>query len=256
MIKTGFKAALLSLFLSTPTFAFKVGVTAGPHAMILEKVKEQAKKQGLEIEVCEFNDFILPNVALDEGSLNANSYQHQPFLDEQLSLKGYKITSVATTVLMPLGVYSEKIKSIDAIPHKAEIAIPNDPSNGGRALKLLAKVGLIKLRQTKNLPSVLDVVENPKQLKIREIEAPQLPRSLKDVTAAVINTDWVLVAKLDPKTAIVTESINDSAYANVIAVQEDKKDTDEVKKFIKAYQSPEIKAYIQAEFKGAVLPAW
>lgn len=255
MIKTGLKAVFLSLYLANSAFAFKVGVTAGPHAMIMEKVKELAKKQGLEIEIIEFNDFILPNIGLDEGSLDANSYQHAPFLEEQVKLKGYKIISLAKTVLMPLGIYSNTFRTIGALPDGAVIAIPNDPTNGGRALKLLEKLGLLVLKKGSVLPSVLDIEENSKKLKIREIEAPQLPRLLQDVAAAVINTDWVLVANLDPKSAIATES-TDNLYANVIAVQIVKKNSEEVKKFIKVYHSTEIKEYIQKEFKGAILPTW
>lgn len=231
----------------------KVGVTAGPHAMILEKVKELAKAKGLEIQVVEFNDFILPNMALNDKEIDVNSFQHQPFLDEQVKSRGYKIKSIGKTVLMPLGIYSKKIQNISDIKEHAQVAIPNDPTNGGRALKLLESVQLLKLKPVPN-PSILDILENPKNLKIVEIDAPQVPRALEDVEAAVINTDWVVVAGLDPKTALVFEDKN-SPYANVIAVREDET-RPEVKEFVSIYQSDGIKNYISETFKGAVIPVW
>lgn len=231
----------------------KIGVTAGPHAMIMEKVKELAKVEGIDIQVIEFNDFILPNVALNDKELDMNSYQHQPYLDEQVKNRGYKIKSVGKTVLMPLGIYSKKLKTLADLKEKSKIAIPSDPTNGGRALKLLEKEGLIKLKPSDN-PSVLDIIESPKKLSIIEIEAPQVPRALEDVDAAVINTDWVLVAGLDPHAALAMEDKN-SPYANVLAVRQDENRL-EVEKLIKIYQSEPVKAFINSTFKGAVLPAW
>jgi len=245
---------LLILSLSSLNAAtLKVGVTAGPHAMIMEKVKELAKAEGVDVQVIEFNDFILPNIALNDKEIDMNSYQHQPFLDEQVKTRGYKIKSAGKTVLMPLGIYSKKIKNLTEIKDKSQVAIPNDPTNGGRALKLLEKVGLLKLKPVEN-PSILDIVENPKNLKIIEIDAPQVPRTLEDVAAAVINTDWVHVAGLDPQTAIAFEDKN-SPYANVIAIRMDET-RPEVTKLIKIYQSEPVKTYINETFKGAIIPAW
>jgi D-methionine transport system substrate-binding protein len=231
----------------------KIGVTAGPHAMIMEKVKELAKVEGVDVQVIEFNDFILPNVALNDKELDMNSYQHQPYLDEQVKNRGYKIKSVGKTVLMPLGIYSKKLKTLADLKEKSKIAIPSDPTNGGRALKLLEKEGLIKLKLSDN-PSVLDIIENPKKLSVIEIEAPQVPRALEDVDAAVINTDWVFVAGLDPHTALAMEDKN-SPYANVLAVRQNENRL-EVEKLIKIYQSEPVKAFINTTFKGAILPAW
>ncbi len=231
----------------------KVGVTAGPHAIIMEKVKDLAEAQGVDIQVIEFNDFILPNVALNDKELDMNYYQHQPYLDEQVKSRGYKIKSAGKTILMPLGIYSKTLKSLTELKEHAKIAIPSDPTNGGRALKLLEKEGLIKLKASDN-PSVLDITENPKKLTFMEIEAPQIPRILEDVDAAVINTDWVLVAGLDPHAAIAMES-KDSPYANVFAIRQDEK-RPEVEKLIKIYQSDPVKEFINTTFKGAVLPAW
>lgn len=231
----------------------KIGVTAGPHAIIMEKVKELAKAEGIEIQIIEFNDFILPNIALNDKELDINSYQHQPFLDEQVKTRGYKIKSAGKTVLMPLGIYSKNLKKIADLKEKSKIAIPSDPTNGGRALKLLAKEGLIKLNSSNN-PCILDIIENPKKLVILEIDAPQIPRVLDDVDAAIINTDWILLAGLNPETALATEDKN-SPYANVLAIREGE-NRPEVERLIKIYQSNPIKVFIKEKFKGAILPAW
>lgn len=252
-LKTLFVSA--SLVVYAAAVPFKVGVTAGPHEQIMQKVKEKAAKEGVNIEIKIFNDFILPNQALNDGELKANSYQHQPFLDEQTKIKGYQLIAVAKTVLMPMGLYSSTIKALGELKEEAQIAIPNDATNGGRALLLLQAQGLLKLKEGVALPSLLDIIDNPKKLKIIELEAPQLPRSLDDVAAAVVNMDWILVAGIDPKTALVLES-KDSPYANILVVQTAEKDNDDVKKLVSLYQSADIKDYIAQEFKGHVIPAW
>ncbi len=231
----------------------KVGVTAGPHAIIMEKVKELAQKEGIDLEIVEFNDFIIPNAALNDKLLDINSYQHQPYLDEQVKNREYKIKSVGKTVLMPLGIYSKKLKNLADLKGNSKIAIPSDPTNGGRALKLLEKLGLVQLKASDN-PSVLDITGIHKNLSLIEIEAPQIPRVLDDVDAAVINTDWVLVAGLDPQTAIAVED-KESPYANVLAVHQDET-RPEVEKILKLYQSKGMREFITTTFKGAVLPAW
>jgi D-methionine transport system substrate-binding protein len=251
MKKTTFFILLWAWSWGFDGWAFKLGVTAGPHAMIAEEVAKVAKKDGLPIEVVEFNDFILPNIALNQGDLNANSYQHQPFLDQQIKDRGFALVSVGKTVLMPLGIYSSKIKRVSDLKEGATVGIPNDPTNGGRALLLLEKAGLLKLKK-KDVPGILDITENPKKLSIKELDAPQLPRSLEDLDAAVINTDWVILAKLDPKTALMTES-PDSPYANVVVVRTADKDKDDVKKLMKAYHSKEVKEFVQQKFAGAVI---
>jgi len=248
------KFAFTVLLSASNAFGFKLGVTAGPHAMIAEEVVKIAKKDGLTIEVVEFNDFILPNIALNQGDLDANSYQHQPFLDNQIKDRGFKLASVAKTVLMPLGVYSKKVKNLTEIKEGTTIGIPNDPTNGGRALLLLEKVGLITLKN-KDLPGIFDIADNPKKLDIKELDAPQLPRSLDDLDLAVINTDWVILGKLDPHSALISEA-TDSPYTNVIATRIGEQDNEDVKKLVKAYQSSEVKNFIQAKFAGAIIPAW
>src|SRR5262245_52127580 len=175
----------------------KIGATAGPHSQILEQVKKVAERDGLKLQIVEFSDYIQPNAALAAGDLDANSYQHKPFLDQQVKDRGYKITSVAYTVNFPIGVYSKKIKSLKDLKEGARFGIPNDPTNGGRALLLLQDQGLIKLNPGAGLKATpLDVVENPKKLKFVELEAAQLPRTLADLDAAAINTNFAIPAGL------------------------------------------------------------
>jgi len=235
----------------------KIGVTAGPHAQILEQVKKIAERDGLKIQVVEFSDYIQPNAALASGDLDANSYQHKPFLDQQVKDRGYKITSVGYTVNFPIGIYSKKVKSLKDLKEGARFGLPNDPTNGGRALLLLQDQGLIKLKPTAGLKATpLDVVENPKKLKFVELEAAQLPRTLDDLDAAAINTNYALPAGLQPgKDSIARESAK-SPYVNVLAVRDQDKDKPWVAKLLKAYQSEEIRHYVQTEFKGAVVPGF
>ena len=254
MIKLKNTILLISLFFCQSVYALTVGVTAGPHAIIMEEVKKDAQKEGLEIKIVEFNDFILPNEALADGSIDVNSYQHEPFLDEQVKSKGYKIISVAKTIILPLGIYSKHHKSLNEIKDASKISIPNDPTNGGRALLLLQKEGIIALKEAKN-PSILDIVNNPRNIQIIEIEAPQIPLTLDDVDYGITNTDWILTAGMDPNDAIAKEG-KESPYANIIVVREEDKNHDDIKKLISIYHSAHIKDFINNHFKGAVMPAW
>jgi D-methionine transport system substrate-binding protein len=232
----------------------KIGVTAGPHAQILEQVKRVADKDGLKLQVVEFSDYIQPNAALVAGDLDANSYQHKPFLDLQVKDRGYKLASVGYTVNFPIGLYSKKVKSLNELKTGARFGIPNDPTNGGRVLLVLQEKGLIKLKPEAGLKATpLDVIENPKKLRFVELEAAQLARSLDDLDAAAINTNFALPAGLNPgKDAIAQESAN-SPYVNVIVVREQDKDKPWVAKLVKAYHSDEVRNYIKTEFKGSVL---
>ena len=235
----------------------KVGVTPGPHAQILEAVKPIAAKQGLDIQIVEFSDYVVPNVALDSGELQANSFQHQPYLDNQVADRKFKIVSVGTTVNFPIGIYSKKYKSFDEVPVGGTVAIPNDPTNGGRVLLLLQDKGIIKLRDGVGFkPSVADITANPKKLKIVEIDAAQLPRSLPDVDAAGINTNYAKEAGLDPVKDPILREDPKGPYVNVIAVRTQDKDKPWVAVLVKSYQSPEVKQFIQDTFKGAVLSSW
>jgi D-methionine transport system substrate-binding protein len=229
--------AALALTGSANAETIKVGVTPGPHAQILEAVKPIAAKKGLDIQIVEFSDYVVPNAALEAGDLQANSFQHQPYLDNQVADRKFKIESVATTVNFPMGIYSKKVKSWDEVKTGATLAIPNDPTNGGRVLLLLRDKGVIKL-------------------KVVEIDAAQTPRVLDDVEAAGVNTNYATQSGLDPvKDALLREDPK-GPYANVIAVRSADKDKPWVKILVESYQSPEIKDFIATKFKGAVLATW
>jgi len=235
----------------------KVGVTAGPHAEIMDVVKKVAEKDGLKIQVVEFNDYIQPNVALNQGDIDVNSFQHGPYLDNIIKDRKYDIMPLAKTVIFPMGIYSTKIKTITDLAQGAIVAIPNDPTNGGRALLLLAKVNLIKLKPGTGLnAAVTDIIENPKNITIKELDAAQIPRSLADIDMAAINTNYAITAGLVPtKDAIAIEDSN-SPYANILAVRTKDKEDPSVQKLVKAYHSDEVKAFIQEHFKGSVAVGW
>lgn len=233
-----------------------IGATPNPHAEILqEAVKPILEKEGYKLDVKIFNDYVLPNEGLNEGSLDANYFQHLPYLEETVKAKGYKLTSVAKVHLEPMGVYSEKIKDIKDVKDGATVTIPNDPTNGARAIKLLQKAGLIIVKDME-LPTVNDITENTKNINIKEMDAPQLPTTLKDVDLSVINSNFALEAKLNPlKDSLFIED-KDSPYANIIAVREDNKDTDKIKALTKAINSPEVKKFIEDKYKGAIIPSF
>jgi D-methionine transport system substrate-binding protein len=235
----------------------KVGVSVGEHAEIMEEVAKVAAARGLTIDIVEFTDYVVPNQALNDGDLNANSFQHQPYLDNQIKDRGFDLVSIAKTITTPMGVYSEKLKSLDELPEGAKVAIPNDPTNGGRALLILQAKGLIKLADGTGLtPSPLDVSENPKNLKFLELEAAQLPRTLADADIAIINTNYALDAGLDPsKDAIAIEKA-DSPYANLIVVRKADENAPWAKELVAAYHDPAVRKFIEDKYQGAVIPAW
>ena len=238
----------------------KVGTVAGPDAEVWQLVQKVAKREGLNVKVIEFNDYVQPNAALDSGDLDANSFQTGPYLDSQIKQRGYKIVNAGLTYISPIGVYSKKLKSLNDLPQGAKVAVPNDPSNENRALLLLQNKGVIKLRAgagtNGNNATPLDVAENPKKVKLVELDAAQLPRALGDVDAAVINTNYALAAGLQPtKDAIALEDIH-SPYANLIAVRAQDKDKPWVKKLVAAYQSEDVRQFIKNEFKGSMIPSF
>jgi D-methionine transport system substrate-binding protein len=235
----------------------KVGVTSGPHAEILEQVKNVAERDGLKIQIVEFNDYVQPNTSLDQGEIDANAFQHQPFLDNHVKDRGYKLISIAKTVILPMGIYSDKVKKLDELKAGASVAIPNDPSNAGRALLLLDQAGLIKLKPGVGAAaSVLDIVDNPKNLKIKELEAALIPRAIADVDIAAINTSYALKAGLVPARDGLALENSSSPYTNILVVREKDKDNPVFQKLIKAYHSEEIKKYLAEHFKGSILPGW
>ena len=252
--------AVLGASLATGAIAqdkpIKIGVTGGPHAQIMEQVKKVAAKDGLNIQVVEFSDYIQPNAALAAGDLDANSYQHLPYLEAQIKDRGYKFTHIAYTVTFPMGVYSKKIKSLDQLKQGARVGVPNDPTNGGRGLLLLQSQGVIKLKPNAGLKATpLDIAENPKKIRIVELDAAQLPRSLDDLDAAAINGNYAESAGLSPtKDAIAMEGPK-GPYANLIAIRDADKSKPWVAKLVKAYHSPEIKQYVTSTFKDSVITA-
>ncbi|MBS9721867.1 MetQ/NlpA family ABC transporter substrate-binding protein [Tianweitania sp. BSSL-BM11] len=259
-LKTLFAGLALGLALTTGAAyaeTIKIGVTPGPHAQILEAVKPLLAPKDIDLEIIEFSDYVVPNEALNSGELDANSFQHQPYLDNQVTDRGYKIESVATTVNFPIGIYSNKIKAIGDLPEGGTVAIPNDPTNGGRVLLLMADEGVIKLKDgVGTKASIADITENPKNLKIVEIDAAQLPRALPDVDAAGINTNYAEQAGLDPvKDPILRESPK-GPYVNVIAVRSEDKDKPWVKELVAAYHSDQIRDFVEKTFKGSVLASW
>ncbi len=235
----------------------KVGVTAGPHAEIMDVVKKVAEKDGLKVQVIEFNDYIQPNVALNQGDIDVNSFQHQPYLDNIITDRKYEIVSIAKTVIFPMGIYSKSLKNITDVPAGGTIAIPNDATNGGRALALWEAKGVLKLKPGVSYKAAItDIIENPKNIKIKELDAAQIPRSLDDVDLAAINTNYAMTAGLVPtKDALALEDAN-SPYANIIAVRIKDKDNPNLQKLIKAYHSDEVKSFVQEHFKGSVVTAW
>lgn len=235
----------------------KVGVTSGPHAEILDQVKKVAERDGLKIEIVEFNDYVQPNAALDQGEIDANAFQHQPFLDNHVKDRGYKLVSIAKTVILPMGIYSDKVKKLEDLAEGASVAIPNDPSNAGRALLLLHQAGLIKLKPGAGADAtVLDIVENPKKLKIKELEAALIPRAIADMDIAAINTSYAIKAGLVPSRDGLALENASSPYANVLVVREKDKDKPVFQRLIKAYHSEDIKKYLSDHFNGSILPAW
>ena len=234
-----------------------VAASPVPHAEILEFVKPALAKEGVDLKVKVFTDYIQPNVQVAEKRLDANFFQHQPYLDEFNKAKGTSLVAVTGVHLEPLGAYSSKIKKIEELPGGANVVIPNDATNGGRALLLLAKAGVITLKDPTNILSTIkDIAQNPKDLKFRELEAATIPRVLTQVDLALINTNYALEAKLDPsKDALVIEG-NDSPYVNILVSRPDNKDSDAMKKLAAALHSPEVKQFITEKYKGAVLPAF
>jgi len=240
---------------SGPGFArdkIKLGITGGDSEVHWAKAKEIAARDDLDIELVVFSDYLLPNEALAAGDLNANAFQHKPFLDNQIKVRGYKIVPVGETIVTPIGLYSRRVKAVGALRDGAAVGIPNDPSNGGRALLLLQAQGLVRLKEGVGLlPTVLDVVENPKRLTIHELDAAQLPRSLDDLDAAVINTNYAVAAGLTPgRDTIALESAVNNPYSNLIVVREADRNAPWVPKLVRAFQNDAIRQLLKEQFPG------
>lgn len=235
----------------------KVGATPVPHAEILNEIKPLLAKDGIDLQIIEFTDYVKPNLSLNDKEIDANFFQHEPYLKKFAADRKLDLVNLVAVHIEPMGVYSKKLKDIKSVPDGAKVAIPNDPTNGGRALNILAKAGLIKLKDGVGISvTVGDIVENPKNLKITEAEAAMLPRTLDDVDLAVINSNFAMEAKLNPtKDALFIEP-KDSPYANIVAVRKGDENRKEIQALKKALTSPEVKKFIEEKYKGAVIPAF
>ena len=233
-----------------------VGATANPHAEILnDVVKPLLAKKGYKLEVKVFNDYILPNKALSDKSLDANYYQHIPYLEEYNAKNHTDLIPTVKVHVEPMGIYSDKVKDLKKLKDGAVISVPNDPTNESRALKLLDKEGIIKVAD-KKLLTKNDITSNPKKVEIKELAAEQLPATLKDVDAAVINSNYALQGKLNPvKDSLALES-KDSPYSNVIVIRPDEKNSPKIKALDEAITSPEVKKFIEEKYKGAIIPSF
>lgn len=234
-----------------------VAATAVPHAEILEVVKPILQKQGVTLDVRVFNDYVQPNDQLVQKQVDANYFQTEPYLDAYNRDRKTRLVTVVGVHIEPFGAYSRRVKSLAELPAGADVVIPNDPSNNSRALILLDKAGVIKLKDPSNaLSTQRDIVDNPKQLKFRELDSAMLPRVLDQVDLALINTNYALDAGLDPtRDALAIES-KDSPYVNFLVARADNRDDARVQKLARALTGPEVKAFIEHKYKGAVLPAF
>lgn len=238
----------------------KVGIAVGPEYEVAQVAQKVAKeKYGLDVELITFNDYVVPNEALSHGDVDINAFQHKPYLDQQVAERGYKLAIVGNTFVYPIAGYSKKIKSLEELAAGATVAIPNDPTNGGRSLLLLEKYKLIKLKPGIGLlPKVIDIAENPRNLKILELEAPQLPLVLddKEVSLAIINNNFAAKAGLiSTRDGLLIED-KDSPYVNLIVAREDNKNEEKVKKYVQAYQSAEVLEAAERIFKGGAVRGW
>lgn len=236
---------------------FKVVATPVPHAQMLEFIKPDLKELGINLEIVVTDDYNMPNRALADKEASANFFQHLPFMEEQIKQFHYPITSLAKIELEPMGIYSKKLTSLGELKDGATIAIPNDPTNEARALLLLQSQGIIKLDNSNNLQStVLNITYNPKHIKFIEVDAAMLARTLQDVDAAAINTNYALEAKLSPeKDALVIEGKN-SPYANIIAIRKGDENNPDIKALKEAMTSEKMREFILKKYKGAVIPAF
>lgn len=236
----------------------RVGIMSGEDEDVWRTVASNAAKHGLTIKVTTFSDYTQPNEALSQHDLDANSFQHKPYLDAQIQARHYDIVPVGYTYVQPIGVYSRKVKSIAALPQNATIGVPNDPSNEGRALLLLQANGLITLRANVGLlPTARDIASNPKHVQIKELDAGIVGRAIGDLDAAVVNTDWAIKAGIQiPQERIAQEKVPGNPYRNFIAVNAKDAHAPWVKTLVDSYEQPNVAAEILSVYHGATLPAW
>ncbi|GAB6085676.1 MetQ/NlpA family ABC transporter substrate-binding protein [Alkaliphilus crotonatoxidans] len=234
-----------------------IGVSAGPHEQIMEKVKELAAADGLKIELKVFTEYVMPNIALSEGELDVNIFQHKPYLDKFKEDRGLDLIEVGYTVNFPMGIYSDKIKDVSELKEGDKVGLPNDPTNGARALILFESAGLIKLKEGVGVAATVnDITENPRGLDFIELEASQIPRQLNELAAAAINSNFAIEHGFVPTTDSIYIEPNDSPWVNIVAVRTENKDDEVIKTLLQYYQSDEVKEFIEVQFEGSVVPAW
>ncbi len=235
----------------------RVGISSGETEDVWTVVRAEAAKRGLDVVAVPFNDYTQPNEALESGDLDANAFQHQPYLDNQNKARGYHIVPVGYTALWPIGLYSRKHKSVADLPKGAVIGLPNDPSNEGRALRLLQSEGLITLKPEAGiLATAADITGNPKALVVKELDAGIVGRSIDDLDAAVVNTDWALKSGLGDRERIAREPVADNPYRNLIAVEAGHEDDPWVKPLVASFQTDAVRASLDKVFKGTAVAAW
>ena len=236
----------------------KVGASPVPHAEILEAIKPELEKDGVKLEIVEFNDYVQPNLATNDKEIDANFFQHEPYLKNFMQEHPeVKLVNVLGVHIEPMGIYSHKVKKLDELKEGAQVSIPSDPTNGGRALLLLERAGLLKLKDGVGAAAtVQDVVDNPKHLNFKEIEAPQLPRTLDDVDISVINTNWAMQADLVPTRDALFMEDKTSPYVNILVVREGDENRPEIQALMKALHSDTVKNFINEKYKGAIIPAF
>lgn len=237
--------------------SIRVGIMSAEDEDVWAIVKEEAAKSGLALQLVTFNDYTQPNEALENGELDANAFQHKPYLDNQIATRGYHIVPVGYTAVWPIGLYSKKHKDLAGLADGAVIGVPNDPSNEGRALKLLEAQGLIKLKPDAGiLATPADIIDNPKKFEIKELDAGIVGRSIEDLDAAVVNTDWAIKSNLTQDDRLATEAVDGNPYRNFIAVKSGNESAAWVKTLVAAYQNERIKETLATVYKGTALPAW
>lgn len=235
----------------------KVGATAVPHAEILEGLKDEFEKEGITVEVVPFDDYIMPNTALDEKTIDANFFQHKQYLQQQIDEFGYDFAVAGEIHSEPMGIYSTKYESLDELPDGAEVIIPDDVSNGARALQLLEKQGLIKLKDSNDIKATeKDIVENPKNLKFTIVEAANIANTYQDVDLGVINSNYALQVNLNPVEDSLAIEGNDTPFVNIIAVRKGDENSEKIKKLVKVLTSKECADFIKEKYNGAVVPAF
>lgn len=237
--------------------ALRIATNPGPVGEVVEVIAKLARTQGLAVNVIEFSDWVRPNAAVDSGEVDLNFFEHTPFLTAAIKAQGYRLTPIAPVLVMPVGLFSHKVKSPQEVAPGATISIANDPVNGARGLRLFQKAGLLKLKPAVgDDATIADIVENPRRLKIVELEAAQLVRALDDVTIGQVSFTYLLATGGDPKTALVTDGENDQHYAIQWVVHTGRESDPRILKWVEIARSPEVRAFIEKKYNGVIVPVW